>query len=66
LKQFVTIEEIAAALGISVEAAQERADAESWPYIEEPMRRGKPQCTHINDRSVATRAAHRRTRQSNH
>lgn len=31
---FATIEEIAAALGISLEQAQQRADAEGWPFID--------------------------------
>ena len=31
---FVTIEEIAAALGISAKEAQLRAEAEGWPFVD--------------------------------
>ncbi len=34
LNTHYTIEEIAEALGVSVEEAQARADAEGWPFIE--------------------------------
>jgi len=59
MKRFVTIEEIAAALGITVEAAKERAAREAWPYVER-----RP--THIRRRPRTTCATRRQARHTNH
>lgn len=41
MSKFVTLAEIAEALGVSKQAVAQRADREAWPYTEEAVRGGK-------------------------
>jgi hypothetical protein len=57
MKSHVSIREIAAALRITKQVAQRRADKEHWPYIEEPTRGGRRRLYKISSLPADMQAA---------